>query len=221
MGEERPPGPDFDLEELEAIAWKEAGRSPGLAPNGGRRWTSEDNAFAVSILAAEMRTRGFRKARDAGMARTQAGRWLLKALHNGLLKHVVRNRRMELLDDLGLDTLPSRSVGQEGLAPQDRPILVEKVLARLAEGERATAADYFRGDGIPVTESRAGTRSRERHRARLREVARAVVREAGLTREEALDLVAALAAKLTGGGRELGKTRESMAGLGPLADWFL
>lgn len=199
MPRENPPGPGFDRKDLEPIARKAARLWPYLAPLGGWFWTDEDVDSAVSTLYGVTGMECFLRAYARGMTRPQVRAYLLKALRHRLLKHATGSRRREFWEDLLLDALPAPCDEGGGLDRDDRATFVGRVLAELTAEERATAADYFRGDGVPVNQSRA-ERTRQRHRARLREVLRAVVRDAGLTREEAADLVAALAAKLTGGG---------------------
>lgn len=203
---ESTPEPGFTLKELEAIARGEARRSLGLTPNGGWRWTAEDIAFAVAILDEAARSRAFRKAWSRGMTRAQARLWLSKALHNRLIDQAESVRRIELLDHVALDFLPAASDGRTPLAIQDQVVLVGRVVEQLSETGRWVAADYLWATGEWGMQSRGNGRSKppairtqERERARLREILRSVANEAGLTREETLDLVVALGVTLAGG----------------------
>lgn len=223
MPKDSPPGPNLGLKELEAIAWAEARRSPDLTPNGGRRWTREDNEFAIAILDEQTRSTAFRRAWAAGMTRGAARLWLSKALHNRLLDYAERVRRLMLVDHLALDDLPRARDDRTHLSTSDREILARKALARLSAVGRIVAAEYFQHDGMPTTcESKGGRpweiapRTRGRERARLRRVLRTIIEDAGLNWDEALDLLFALSAKLTGGGRSVGRIQESVADFGTL-----
>jgi hypothetical protein len=206
---ESPSGPDLTLKELEVIAWGEARRSPGLTPNGGRRWTAEDIAFAVAILDDETRSRAFRKASNAGMNKPQARRWLAKAIHNRLLDHAKCGRRLLLLDDLVLDDFAAVDSSRRPLDPGDAAILADRVLGKLRVEEGAILADRLlggrggtNGQVRETRADRASRRTRAYRWARVREILRAVAMQTGLDREEVLDLLAALAVKVTveGGG---------------------
>lgn len=217
---ESPPGPVPDLRDLDAIARAEGRKHPDLAPNGGRWWTKEDTAFAVAILDEEMRSRALRRAWANGMTWGAARSWLSKALHHRLLDHAECARRVKLLDTLALQDLPCARDSRTQLDRQDRDLLEGRVLAGLSATGRTVAAEYFRGDGTGAGLQDGAwlcliaDRTREREMARLRAVLRRVVTKAGLTRDESLDLLFALSAKLTGGGRSVGGIRESVAGLG-------
>jgi hypothetical protein len=215
---ESPPGPDFDLRELEAIGRGEARRSPGLVPNGGRRWTREDLAFAVSILADEMRAPAFRKAWDAGMSKAQARLWLSKALRNRLLDHAECLRRTDLLDDLALDAFPAADDQRIRLIGDDVATLAAKLRRRLSEEAAWEVARRCGGDGIGTPASRARTGPSRATRARHWKEACAAIerlaREEGLNRTEAGVVMLALSAKMTGGGAAGGRFRESVRPLG-------
>ena len=109
---ESPPGPDFDLKEIEAIAREAPRRLPGLAPLGGPRWTREDIDLAVSFLYQETEGKAYQRAAAGGMTRVQKRRWLLTALRNRLLKLKAAFRRIDLLDDLALDRFSDASDGR-------------------------------------------------------------------------------------------------------------
>jgi len=207
LPKERRADPDFSTSELESIARREASRSPRLTPNGGRRWTREDIAFAVSVLAAEARSPAFGRAWTAGMTRERSLRWLAKALHHRLLDRTRRLRRMKFIDDPSLEALPTSHGRGRALDAEDRAVLVTRVLGGLTEAGRAVAAEMLRVDGYAVARveevvrrPRVAQRTRERERARVRDLLRGIVTAADLSREEALDLLHALAAGLAGGG---------------------
>ena len=197
------------IESLEAIA-REAGRRwPWLAPNGGGRWTAEDDAFAISILVEETRARGFLKARDAGMTRAQEPHYLLKALHSRLSDHAERGCRIVLLEGQILDKLRDIQSGPSRLEVNDAAILALSVLAKLREKERVVLAERLLSDVRSRPGQQPDRRVPESSRrtkayrwARVREVFRAVARQAELNRDEMLDLLKALAAKLTSGGAD-------------------
>ena len=225
MPREFPPGPDFSLSELESIARKEARKSPGLTPNGGRRWTGEDIAFAVSVLSAEMRTPAFERVWTARISREKSLRWLAKALHHRLLDRTRRLRRMKIIDDLSLNALPASHGEGRALDAQDRTALVSRVIGGLTETGRAVAAEMLRVDGQTTARVKAvgrrrciAPRTRERERDRFRNILRGTVKAAALSHEEALDLLHDLAAKLArgGGGRATrSQVLNNLGGIGP------
>ena len=200
MPKESPPGPDFDLKEIEAIAREAPRRLPGLAPLGGPRWTREDIDLAVSFLYQETEGKAYQRAAAGGMTRVQKRRWLLTALRNRLLKLKAAFRRIDLLDDLALDRFSDPSDGRDCLLHLDKVAMVDRIVAQLSTEERATASHFLGGDGLQGALTRVSARTRKRHRARLRQVVGTVVLQAELTRGEAREILAALAVKLTGGG---------------------
>lgn len=206
MPKESPPGPDSSLMELEAIARAEARRSPGLAPNGGRRWTSEDIAFAVSVLGAIARTDAFRQVSSRGLdGRRRPRGYLLAALHYELVRARLRAARMVLLDDLDLDTLPTRRGGTDRLAKVDVLLLGREILGRLSPEQTQEFARRIHRQGtgavVPTPCQRPSMRTRVRQWAKVRGVLLAVAREGELTREEMGEILAVLAVKVAGWGK--------------------
>jgi len=189
------PGPGFA--ELEAIARTEAANSRGLAPNGGRRWTREDVAFAVSLLVVECRARGFPRAWDAGMSGPQARSWLRTALRHRLLDLRGRGSRVRLLDGVALDALPSTAGSRAGLEPLDVAALARGLRGRLSDDEARELERRFAGDGLGSARSmpiRDGPSRATRARlwSRVRRKVKALAREQGLDGGETCAVVRAL-----------------------------
>ncbi len=209
---ERPGGAPLPIEDLEAIARAEARRYSGLAPNGGRRWTSEDIAFAVSVLYAIARTEAFRRAFPRGVDGSKSRGYLLSALHNALVRARRRDARLVLLDDLKLDAIP-RAPGSAGhLAPEDARCLARRFLGGRSAAETAELERRLRGQGsgraaIPGRGTGVPRATRVRMWARVSAALLTLARAEGLTKAELGDILVAVAAKLTGEGGGVGCRR--------------
>jgi len=203
-------GGEFELEgavgvalrDLQDIASEAGARWRWLAPLGGARWTPEDSERALSILYTEATAPGFRRALSRGMSRTCARRYLLVALYHRLLDRRLPSRRRRLLSSMEMDRLPAKDRASPGLMPEDRVILADRVLARLGRTTRVVAHEWhLRVDASSGRRTDREVlvppgRTRDRHRARYRRAVAAVVSEAGLGREECLDLLSELADRL-------------------------
>jgi len=202
LSREKLPGPSLGPKDLEPVARAAARLWPSLAPMGGSRWTREDIDWAMSFLYIESMTERFVRAAVRARSRSQTRGYLLKALRNQLLRRAERGRRLVLLDQLALDSVLPKVAGRKRLDVEDRNLLMAMVMARLSDRERRTAASLLRGDSPSAratTDRRRSDppkRTRTRHRAKLLRVIRSVVEDEGLNRDETMDLLVALRARL-------------------------
>jgi hypothetical protein len=222
MPKESPPGRDYGLKKLRAVAKTAARKWPGLAPRGGHRWTPEDLDRGVSLLFGITRTRAFRREFPDGLDGGRSRGYLLSALRNDLVQGRKRFSRMILLDNSTLDRLTSGKVREARLASEDARCLACRFLGRCTAAEAAELDRQRRGIGLGPASRKADTRGQPSRSTRARlwagvsEALLAFADVEGLKGGERCDFLAALGVKLAGGGQESGGFRRILTPRGTL-----
>ena len=189
MHHDSPPGPDFDLETMSAVAKTAARRWPGLAPRGGHRWTTEDIDRGVSILFEVSRKRAFLDAFPRGKVGRRCRGYLLAALHHELIDLRTRSRKLLLLDSPSLDSIPRAAVNASRLDAEDLRGFAQRLLARMPErvaAELSRRLSDERSRALAGSSRRGGSSSSSRKRrwAAALDLIEAFSVEQGLNRDE-------------------------------------
>ncbi|HEU4396198.1 MAG TPA: hypothetical protein VFS92_11590 [Planctomycetota bacterium] len=193
--------PGLDLEQLRGVAAHAARRWPGLAPRGGRRWTKEDLDRAISLLFEISQSHAYRaRFAEATEAHRRRG-YLLAALHNRLVDLRVQARRFPLLDPVVLDASPGPFAGASRLAPEDVRFFSDRLIARTptriaSELSRRLGSTQHR-DSAVCNSRGCSVATRTRRGAEVRVLISDFASEAGLTRAEMAQVLAAAEATLS------------------------
>lgn len=165
-----------EFDELRRVAEDAGRRWPVLAPNGGCRWTVEDQAIAESLLIEATESGAFHRALDRGMTPPKRHFYLLKCLYRRLLKDRMRERRVPLLDPQAIDDIVTEE-RMPALLPEEILLLARRISQRLGSREMTLLLALVGGNAhAPMA-----PRTLARCRARIRGVLLAVKEEAGIS----------------------------------------